>query len=79
MMMTLLLLSIMQADTLHLTLDQAIDYALLNNPEIEQLVLTHEKSEAQVGQARAAFYPSVTASGGYAYITNIPVIELDSI
>ncbi len=79
MIMTLILFSIMQADTLHLTLDQAIDYALLNNPEIEQLVLAYEKSETQVGQARAAFYPSVTASGGYAYITNIPVIELDSI
>jgi outer membrane protein len=79
MMITLLLLSIMQADTLHLTLDQAIDYALLNNPEIEQLSLTYEKSETQVGQARAAFYPSVTANGGYAYITNIPVIELDSV
>jgi outer membrane protein len=78
-MITLLLLSIMQADTLHLTLDQAIDYALLNNPEIEQLFLTYEKSETQVGQARAAFYPSVTANGGYAYITNIPVIELDSV
>ncbi len=79
MMMTLILLSIMQADTLHLTLDQAIDYALLNNPEIEQLILTYEKAETRVGQARAAFYPNVTASGGYAYITNIPVIELDSI
>jgi outer membrane protein TolC len=79
MMMTLLLLSIMQADTLYLALDQAIDYALRNNPEIEQLSFTYEKSETQVGQARAAFYPSITASGGYAYITNIPVIELDSI
>ena len=79
MTMTIFLLIFMQADTLHLTLDQAIDYALLNNPEIEQLSLTYEKSETQVGQARAAFYPSVTASGGYAYITNIPVFELDSI
>jgi len=79
MLITLFLVSLMQADTLHLTLDQAIDYALHNNPEIEQLSLAHEKSLTQVGQARAAFYPNVTASGGYAYITNIPVIELDSV
>jgi len=79
MLITLILMSIMQADTLHLTLDQAIDYALMNNPEVEQLSLAHEKSLTQVGQARAAFYPNVTASGGYAYITNIPVIEFDSV
>jgi outer membrane protein len=79
MAIILFLMSIMQADTLHLTVDQAIDYALVHNPEIEQLSLAYEKSQTQLGQARAAFYPTVTASGGYVYITDIPVIEFDSI
>lgn len=79
MLITLFLMSIMQADTLHLTLEQAIDHALRYNPEIEQLTLAYERSQAQVGQARSAFYPNVTASGGYVYITDIPVIQLDSV
>lgn len=73
------LLSVTPNDTLHFTLDEAIDYALEHNPEIEQLSIEFDKSHTKVGQARSAFYPSISASGGYAYLTDIPVIEFDSI
>ena len=74
-----LFLSISTTDTLTLTLDQAIDFALLNNPEVAQLTLAYEKSKTQVGQSISRFYPNITASGYFAYVTDVPVIEFDSI
>ncbi|MCK4453409.1 TolC family protein, partial [candidate division WOR-3 bacterium] len=72
-----LLIGVANLDTLHFTLNKAIDYALENNIEIEQLQVGFEKSQAQVGEALSAFYPSVNARGGYAYITDIPVIDFE--
>ena len=74
-----LFLSVSTTDTLTLTLDQAIDFALLNNPEVAQLTLAYEKSKTQVGQSISRFYPNITASGYFAYVTDVPVIEFDSI
>lgn len=71
------LISVADLDTLHFTLDKAVDYALENNIEIEQLQVEFEKSQAQVGEALSAFYPSINARGGYTYITNIPVLEFE--
>lgn len=73
------LLSIATSDTLYFSLDDAIDYALENNPEIAQLTIDFEKSSAQVGQALSAFYPNISATGYYAYVTDVPVIEFDSV
>jgi outer membrane protein TolC len=66
-------------DTLAFTVDEAIDFALQNNPEIEQLTIGVQKSGEQVGQAISSLYPSISASGYYAYITDVPIIEFDSI
>jgi outer membrane protein TolC len=74
-----LLLSMTGADTLHFTVDEAIDYALQNNPQIEQLSIEFQKSKEQVGQTISAFYPTVSANGYYAYVTDVPIIEFDSI
>ena len=71
------LISVTGLDTLNFTLDKAIDYARDNNPEIKQLQIEFKKSQAQVGEALSAFYPSITARGGYAYITDIPVLEFE--
>ncbi len=71
------LLSMTTGDTLHFTLDRAIAYALENNPEIEQLNIEFEKSKTNVGEALSAFYPNISATGSYAYLTDIPVIEFD--
>ncbi len=72
------LLSLTSGDTLNFTLDEAIDYALTNNAEIEQLAIGYEKSKTQVGQALSAFYPNISLTGSYAYITDIPVFEIDT-
>jgi outer membrane protein TolC len=73
------IISIAPTDTLELSLYQAIDYALQNNPEIEQLTLDAGTAQAMVDEARSAFYPSISASGYYAYMSDVAVFELDSI
>ena len=74
-----LLISMGSGDTLTFTVDEAIDFALQNNPEIKQLTIGVQKSGEQVGQAISSLYPSISASGYYAYITDVPIIEFDSI
>jgi len=74
-----LLIGLTSTDTLTFTVDEAIEYALMNNPEIQQLNIAFQKSKEQVGQSISAFYPSINASGYYAYVTNVPVIQFDSI
>jgi outer membrane protein TolC len=66
-------------DTLELSLYQAIDYALQNNPEIEQSTLDAGTAQAMVDEARSAFYPSISASGYYAYMSDVSVFEFDSV
>lgn len=73
------IIGIAPIDTLELSLYQAIDYALQNNPEIEQLTLDAGTAQAMVDEARSAFYPSISASGYYAYMSDVAVFELDSI
>lgn len=73
------LVSLTVNDTLQFTLNEAIDYALFNNPEIKQLTMDSEKSEADIGKARSAFYPNISATGYYAYLSDVPVFQLDTI
>lgn len=75
----MILIGLMPGDTLELTLTDAVDYALQHNPEIRQYELAYAKSLTQTGQARSAFYPSVTATGSYVYMTDVAVIQFDSI
>ncbi|MEQ1636610.1 MAG: TolC family protein [Methylococcales bacterium] len=52
------------------SLKQAIDYALDNNPDLQ---MTHERiqqAEAQLGIAKASFYPQVTSRLSYDYSDN---------
>ncbi|MCX7088574.1 MAG: TolC family protein [Methylococcales bacterium] len=52
------------------TLKQAVDYALENNPNLQ---MTHERiqqAQAQVGIAKASFYPQVTSRLTYEYSDN---------
>jgi outer membrane protein len=52
------------------TLKQAVDYALENNPDLQ---ITHERinqAEAQLGIAKASFYPQVTSRMSYQYSDN---------
>src|SRR4030042_47808 len=73
------LISLTPGDTLYLTLPNAIDHSLQYNPEIQQNEIAYEKSKTQTGQARSAFYPTLMATGSYIYMTDVAVIQLDSI
>ena len=75
----IIMISLTPVDTMELDLYEAIDHALQNNPEIEQLKLDTRSAQAVVDEARSAFYPSVNASGYYAYMSDVSVFELDSI
>jgi outer membrane protein TolC len=52
------------------TLDQAIDYALANNPDLQIAAERIGQAEAQLGIALSAFYPQVTARIGYQHSNN---------
>lgn len=52
------------------TLDQAIDYALSNNPDLQIATERLGQAEAQLGVALSAFYPQVTAKVGYDHSNN---------
>jgi outer membrane protein len=66
-------------DTVRFDRDAAIEYALLNNPEMVQLRLDTDIANAGIGEARSSFYPSLSVSGYYAYITDVSVFMMDSI
>ncbi|MGR8999632.1 MAG: TolC family protein [Gammaproteobacteria bacterium] len=52
------------------TLDQAIDYALANNPDMQIAIERISQAEAQLGVALSAFYPQVTARVSYEHSNN---------
>lgn len=52
------------------TLDQAIDYALANNPDLQIAAERISQAEAQLGMALSAFYPQITARVGYEHSNN---------
>lgn len=52
------------------TLDQAIDYALTNNPDLQIAAERIGQAEAQLGVALSAFYPQITAKVGYEHSNN---------
>ena len=52
------------------TLDQAIDYALANNPDLQIATERISQAEAQLGIALSAFYPQITARVGYEHSNN---------
>lgn len=52
------------------TLQQAIDYALENNPEINIMQARIEQADAELGQSLASFYPQVKASLSYQHSDN---------
>jgi outer membrane protein len=57
-------------NTQSFTLDQAIDYALANNPDLQIATERIGQAEAQLGVALSAFYPQVTARVGYEHSNN---------
>ncbi|HYW33888.1 MAG TPA: TolC family protein, partial [Balneolaceae bacterium] len=58
-----------------LTLDDAIHYALTNQPSLEKVQAQVKAAKAQIGQAKSAYYPHTNVKGGYDYIS--PVSSLN--
>jgi len=54
----------------HYTLEQAIDTALTNNPELSIMQARIEQANAQLGEALASFYPQIKASLSYQHSDN---------
>jgi len=52
------------------TLDQAIEYALANNPDLQIASERISQAQAQLGVALSAFYPQITARVGYDHSNN---------
>ncbi|MCK4234237.1 TolC family protein, partial [candidate division WOR-3 bacterium] len=73
----IILAGISAADTVHLNLEEAVNYGLEHNPEIEQLTIDYKKSEIKIGDAISAYYPSLSINGYFAYLSDIPVFEFD--
>lgn len=58
------------ADNNTYTLQQAIDHALANNPNLQIMQDIIAQSEAQLGIALSSFYPSIKTSLSYTHSTN---------
>jgi outer membrane protein TolC len=52
------------------TLEQAVDYALANNPEMNIMQARIEQANAQLGEALASFYPQIKTSLSYQHSDN---------
>lgn len=52
------------------TLEQAVDYALANNPELSIMQARIEQANAQLGEALASFYPQIKTSLSYQHSDN---------
>jgi len=59
-----------KSDPASFTLQQAIDYALENNPEVSIMQARIEQADAQLGMALANFYPHIKASLAYQHSDN---------
>ncbi len=66
-------------NTVNFSLSDAIEFAYNNNAELRQLKIELDKSISDIGIARAAFYPTITATGYYAYLSDLPIFQMDSI
>jgi outer membrane protein len=57
-----------------LTLSLCIETALKNNPNIIASGFTVEASRSRVGEARAGYYPQLSASAAYSRINPVPIV-----
>ncbi len=65
-------------DTINLSLSDALEYAYTNNAELKQMEINVSKATADIGVARSSFYPTISATGYYAYLSDVPLFQMDS-
>src|SRR6187551_1732682 len=59
-----------------LTLEQCIEYALKNQPYVQQAVIDQEISERDIKIALSDWYPQINATGNYNHYLKLPVFVL---
>ena len=65
-------LAVAEAETKTMTLRQALDRALDQNPDVLLARLDQQKSRDQILIAKDPFYPKVFGGGGYAWTSGYP-------
>lgn len=65
-----------QTDTIHLTVQKAVDLAIQQNLMQKVSELELQKKQEKVGEYMAALYPTVKATGSYSRYLKLPVIFL---
>jgi len=58
-----------------LTLEEAIDTALLKNRELALSHLSQKEAVEKLHQAKSSFFPSLEVTGGYTRMSSVPIIE----
>ncbi|MEL7222663.1 MAG: TolC family protein, partial [Bacteroidota bacterium] len=66
----------LQAQSEGMNLQQAIDYALANHPDIQDAQLNIQDAEVQIRENLATGLPQITGSGQYQYYFEVPVVPL---
>ena len=64
--LVLLTTTVAAVDSLNLTVQQAVQLTLQNNPQLQQVLAKRDQVAAQVGQAEAGNWPTVTLSDNFA-------------
>ncbi|MEM1214861.1 MAG: TolC family protein [Bacteroidota bacterium] len=59
-----------------LTLAQAIDYAIANNPEMKAALLNVTDADEQIKEFRSQGMPQLNGSAGYTYYFERPIVQL---
>ncbi len=59
-----------------MSMEQAIDYALINSPEIQDALLKVQDAEAQILQSKSTGLPQLSANGTYQRYFKVPLVPL---
>lgn len=60
-----------------LSLQDAIDAALTNQPSLDQVEAEINAAESQIDQAKTGYYPHVDAEGSYSYLSPVSALEFN--
>lgn len=70
-------MSAQAAEPVRWSMNEALDYALIHNPDLQVAASSVNELEQARGEVFANFLPDLKLEGGYTYLDNIPQIEID--
>jgi outer membrane protein TolC len=74
-LVVLLTTSVAGAEVVRLTLEEAVSLAVENSDELAIARANASAAEARLGQARAGFFPAISASGSYTKLDEAPYLD----